>query len=122
MIPYRERKRRKQRWLEIIAWLHEKFPRDSYWPGDDLTVKVYIKAIDGYFGLAYAKKIYISNKVHWPHKIGTLLHEWAHVVARSDKDLSIGGDPEEWIRVTHSDKWALCYGRIYRAYHTRREA
>ncbi len=129
IISKRDQRRYEKKWLETISWLNQEFPRTPSWEGDDPTVKVYIKTMERNWGEARGYEIYISKEVPWVQRFEMLLHEWAHILTVTDKDLHtksvlnpLTGYKEiswqDWFNAGHNDEWALCYGRIYRAYYT----
>ena len=129
----RDKKRYKKKWLKTIDWLNQEFPRTPDWEGEDPVTRVYIKIMEQNWGEARGYEIYISKEISWPYRFEILIHEWAHILVGSDYDRPWAKrqpDPgekyaripwREWFRSGHCDKWALHYGRIFRAYHTRRE-
>ena len=133
MISKRERRQYEKKWSKAIAWLNREFPRTPDWEGEDPITKVYIKTMEQNWGEARGYEIYISREIPWAYRFEILIHEWAHILVGHDyprpwaKVPLIPGEYREipwreWFRSGHCDKWALHYGRIFRAYHTGREA
>ena len=130
VISKRDQGRYKKKWINTIAWLNQEFPRTPDWEGEDPVTRVYIKTMERNWGEARGYEIYISKEVSWPYRFEMLIHEWAHILTDRDYDrpwaevpLAPGERREvswrDWMKAVHNDKWALYYGRIYRAYYTR---